>query len=136
MDSELLRQIADVGYPLAILIFAVWGARRMWLDFWPWVTGTYWPAREARWQQEHQTQEDRDRRITELSERYIEALERYQNGFASAAKLDHERLYSLINNNSNRQLEALGEMTMELKGWRAEALQLIALMEGRHTDEN
>lgn len=135
MEFELLTQIADISFPIVFLVIISQSVRKVWSDFWPWFTGTYWIAREARWERIQQEQAERDRRLERVTDQFLGTLQRYQNGYASRQTEEHRATNRAIAQLGNVMAELFQAQNRQLADWHRDTIHLIALVRDEKYDD-
>lgn len=107
-EIEMVRQLADLGYPFVVLLFVFAGLRKLWGDLWPWWTNTYWPAREARLAA-------RDEAYQTITGQFIGALKEYQNGFRTQTTLEHQQIVKQVQQIGESVGRAMAEIVEQLR---------------------
>lgn len=129
MEFETIKTLTDVGYPLLLLILVALGAKKLWSDVWSWWTGTFWPGRELRWEQQTHATAERDIEYRRLAESFIGAMKDYQDGFQTRNQAEHERIIAEMRAISGTTVSQMELLVAEVRQWND---QIAAVMAIRH----
>lgn len=128
MEFETLQALTDIGYPLLLLILVALGTKKLWSDVWSWWTGTFWPGREVRWEQQTHATAERDIEYRRLAESFIGAMKDYQDGFQTRNQSEHERIIAEMGVMCDTTVSQMELIVAEVRQWNEQVASVITII--------